>query len=72
MPAIWYNRGVTPATYLDWLVSEVGKALEDWQDISDTVDALAEAPAFRHLKFYDGWHRTNINRAYLQLEAARG
>jgi len=57
--------------YLDWLISEINKALDDWQEIGETVDRLAEAPAFRHLQFYDGWHRTNINRVYLKLEQAR-
>ena len=57
--------------YLDWLVENVKLALEDWKEIGETVDDLAEAPAFRHLKFYDGWHRRNINRSYLQLEASQ-
>ena len=55
--------------YLDWLISEVGKAQEDWKEIGDTVDELADEPLFRHLKFYDGWHRKNINRTYLYLES---
>ena len=57
--------------YLDWLVSNVKLALEDWKEIGATVDDLAEVPEFRHLKFYDGWHRSNINRSYLQLEASQ-
>lgn len=57
--------------YLDWLVTEINKALDDWEEIGETVNRLAEAPAFRHLQFYDGWHRTNINRVYLKLEATR-
>lgn len=55
--------------YLDWLVVEVGKALEDWKELEETVDELADAPQFRHLKFYDAWHRRNIHATYLQLEA---
>ncbi len=55
--------------YLDWLVTQVGKALEDWKELEETVDELADAPQFRHLKFYDAWHRRNIHSAYLQLEA---
>ena len=57
--------------YLDWLMSNVTLALEDWKEIGATVDDLAEVPEFRHLKFYDSWHRTNINRSYLQLEASQ-
>jgi glyoxylase-like metal-dependent hydrolase (beta-lactamase superfamily II) len=55
--------------YLDWLVAEVGKAQGDWKDIGDTVNDLGAAPQFRHLKFYDSWHRKNINRTYLYLES---
>jgi glyoxylase-like metal-dependent hydrolase (beta-lactamase superfamily II) len=56
--------------YLDWLVARVGQALEDWKELDETVDELSDAPQFRHLKFYGSWHRRNINRCYLQLEAA--
>ncbi len=55
--------------YLDFLVDRVGKALEDWQELGETTDQLSDAPQFRHLKLYDSWHRRNINRTYLQLEA---
>lgn len=55
--------------YLDWLVSEVGKAIEQWQELGETVDQLSTAPQFSHLENFDGWHRTNINRTYLELEA---
>lgn len=57
--------------YLTFLVEGVSKALEDWKDLSETTDILGEAPQFRHLKFYEGWHRRNINRTYLQLESAQ-
>jgi len=57
--------------YLDWLIAEVGKALDDWQDLGDTVEQLGEAPEFARLKFFEGWHKRNINQTYLQLEAAR-
>ena len=57
--------------YLEFLVQQVGKALDDWKDLGETIDLLDDVSRFRHLKFYDGWHRRNINRTYLQLEAAR-
>lgn len=57
--------------YLDWLMLEVGKAIEDWAPIDETVDNLEDAPQFKHLEFYDGWHRRNINRTYLELESAQ-
>lgn len=57
--------------YLDWLMLEVGQAIEDWEPIDETVDKLEDAPQFKHLQFYDAWHRRNINRTYLELEAAQ-
>ena len=57
--------------YLDWLMLEVGAAIEDWAPIDETVDNLEDAPQFKHLEFYDGWHRRNINRTYLELESAQ-
>ena len=57
--------------YLDFLVENIGQALDDWKELGETTDRLADAPQFRHLKFYDGWHRTNINRTYLQMESAQ-
>ncbi|MEJ1297638.1 MAG: MBL fold metallo-hydrolase [Candidatus Sedimenticola sp. (ex Thyasira tokunagai)] len=55
--------------YLDWLVVEVGKAIEEWKELGETVDSLADAPRFKHLENFGSWHRININRTYLQLEA---
>ena len=56
-------------TSLLLLLSWVFQALDDWKDIGETVDDLEDAPQFRQLKFYDAWHRRNINRVYPQLEA---
>lgn len=57
--------------YLDWLITGVSKALEDWQDLGDTVEQMGDAPAFAHLQFFDGWHKRNVHQTYMQLEAAR-
>ena len=54
--------------YLDFLVTEVRGAVADFQGLQTTVDELADAPRFEHLEHFDSWHRTNINRAFLQLE----
>ncbi|MDH3355073.1 MAG: MBL fold metallo-hydrolase [Chromatiales bacterium] len=58
--------------YLDFLVNGVRKAQADWLELDDTVNLLSEkkrvAP-FVHLKNFDSWHRTNINRTYLTLES---
>jgi glyoxylase-like metal-dependent hydrolase (beta-lactamase superfamily II) len=55
--------------YLDWLTQEVGKALEDWQELGDTVEQLGDAPDFAHLKFYESWHKRNIHQTYMQFES---
>ena len=57
--------------YLDWLTLEVGKALDDWQELGDTVEQLGDAPDFARLKFYEGWHKRNIHQTYMQFEAGR-
>jgi glyoxylase-like metal-dependent hydrolase (beta-lactamase superfamily II) len=56
--------------YLDWLVHHVSHAVEEWEPIEDAVNRLADAAEFSHLKHFDNWHRTNVNRAYLHLESA--
>lgn len=57
--------------YLEFLITGVSKALKDWLELDETVNALTEsATQFTHLKNYDSWHKLNINRTYLQLEAA--
>ncbi|MEJ2693766.1 MAG: MBL fold metallo-hydrolase [Candidatus Thiodiazotropha sp.] len=58
-------------SYLDWLMSEVGKAVDDWQEIEATIEELGDAPPYKHLQYYDAWHRRNIHQTYLQLEAGR-
>lgn len=56
--------------YLTWLVSEVKKALADWQELGETVEQLSNAPTFKHLKFFDSWHKRNIHQTYMQLESS--
>ena len=56
--------------YLDWLVTEVGKAVADWEPLSEVTGRLTEAaPAkFKALRHFDNWHPTNVSRTYTQLE----
>lgn len=67
----WDKARLDTGDYLDWLLQEVGKALDDWQELGETIEQLAEAPAFAHLKFFDGWHKRNIHQTYMQLEVSR-
>jgi glyoxylase-like metal-dependent hydrolase (beta-lactamase superfamily II) len=55
--------------YLNWLVVEVSKAKEDWEDLGDMVKRLSETTQFDHLKFHEIWNPVNLNRTYLQFEA---
>lgn len=55
--------------YLAAVLAGVKEGLADWEQLDETVDRLAEMPEFRHLTHYDEWHRMNINRVYLDLEA---
>lgn len=57
--------------YLETLIAEVRAGLEDWESLDETVERIAELPAFQHLLHYDDWHRVNVNRTYLFLEAAQ-
>jgi len=58
--------------YLEYLISGVSKALEDWLELDDTVNLLSEsAGQFKQLQNFDSWHKLNINRTYLQLEAVQ-
>lgn len=54
--------------YLNWLVTEISKAREDWEDLADVSKRLEENAPFTFLKFHEGWNGKNINRTYLQLE----
>lgn len=55
--------------YLNWLVSEVDKAKEDWEDLGDMVKRLSKTEQFGYLKFHETWNPINLNRTYLQFEA---
>lgn len=55
--------------YLNWLVTEISKAREDWEELADVSKRLEENSPFTFLKFHEGWNGKNISRTYLQLEA---
>jgi len=55
--------------YLNWLVTEVSKSKEEWEDLGDMVERLSKTTKFDHLQFHDTWNPINLNRTYLQFEA---
>ena len=55
--------------YLDWLVTEVGKSLEEMEDLGDAVKRLSADDKFSFLKLSKDLHGRNVHQTYLQLEA---
>jgi glyoxylase-like metal-dependent hydrolase (beta-lactamase superfamily II) len=56
--------------YLDYLVEGVGADAKAWDPLNEVMDRYREAPDFQHLRHFDDWHPTNMNRTYLQFEGA--
>jgi len=55
--------------YLEVVVREVQAGIDQWETLDETVERIADLPQFQHLLHYDAWHRANVNRTYLFLEA---
>ena len=47
----------------------VTTAQKEWLELDETIDQLSTAPKFESLENFDGWHRRNIHRTFLQFEA---
>ncbi len=56
--------------YYDFLVNQVGAAAKEMESMSEVLDRYADLPAFKHLENYDGLHRGNMNRAFVEFESA--
>jgi len=56
--------------YYDFLVNTVGAAAKEMESMSEVLSRHADLPAFRHLENYDGLHRGNMNRAFVEFESA--
>ncbi|MEF3193555.1 MAG: MBL fold metallo-hydrolase [Halothiobacillaceae bacterium] len=54
--------------YYAFLVNVIGKAAQDMQPIDEVIAKYADMPQFKHLRHYDTWHKTILNRTYLQFE----
>lgn len=55
--------------YYDFLVDTVGAAAQEMEAMEDIMEEHGEHPAFKHLQNFDGLHRGNINRTFVQFEA---
>jgi len=56
--------------YYDFLAEKVGSAAQEMEPMDATLDRYADLPQFKHLENYDSLHRANMNRAFLEFEAA--
>lgn len=56
--------------YYDLLVDQVGTAAKEMEPMDATLDRFAKLPQFEHLENYGSLHRINMNRAFLEFEAA--
>jgi len=57
--------------YYDFLVGTIGAAATEMEPMDATLDRYSDLPQFKHLENYDSLHRANMNRAFLEFEAAQ-
>lgn len=55
--------------YYDFLARKIGVAAREMEPMSATLNRYADLPAFRHLENYEGLHRANMNRAFIEFES---
>lgn len=55
--------------YYDFLAGKIGVAAREMEPMSATLNRYADMPAFRHLENYEGLHRANMNRAFIEFES---
>lgn len=66
----WKRVDADTGDYLKKLVSRLTTAAEDFSGVGTAVKDNADWPEFKHLDHYDSWHKQNLNRTYLKLEAS--
>jgi len=64
----WDKARQDTGNYLDKLVTVMSAAADDMIGVQQAVDDNKDWPEFKHLKHYDSWHKTILNRTYLQFE----
>lgn len=64
----WDKARQDTGNYLDKLVTVMSAAAEDMIGVQQAVNDNKDWPEFKHLKHYDSWHKTILNRTYLQFE----
>jgi glyoxylase-like metal-dependent hydrolase (beta-lactamase superfamily II) len=66
----WKKADAETGNYLKKLVSTMTQLAEDFAGVDTAVEENRDWPEFKHLKHYDSWHKQNVNRTYLKLEAS--
>lgn len=64
----WEKARQDTGHYLDKLVEVMSVAADEMVGVSQAVSDNADWPEFKHLEHYDSWHKTILNRTYLQFE----
>ena len=68
--ADWDLARQDTGNYLDKLVVVISEAADEMKGVDEVVSENADWPEFNHLEHYDSWHKTILNRTFLQFEAA--
>lgn len=66
----WKQADAETGDYLKKLVENMTVQAEDFAGVDSAVSENVDWPEFKHLKHYDSWHKQNLNRTYLKLEAS--
>ncbi|WP_321325380.1 MBL fold metallo-hydrolase [Thiomicrorhabdus sp.] len=64
----WDKARKDTGNYLDKLVSVMSAAADEMLGVGQAVEDNKDWPEFKHLEHYDTWHKTILNRTYLQFE----
>ena len=64
----WDKARQDTGNYLDKLVKVMSVAAEDMMGVDQAVVNNKDWPEFKHLEHYNSWHKTILNRTYLQFE----
>lgn len=66
----WPQADAETGDYLKQLVETMTSEAEAFSGVDSAVQNQADWEAFKHLEHYDSWHKQNVSRTYLKLEAA--
>ncbi|WP_235584703.1 MBL fold metallo-hydrolase [Thiomicrospira sp. WB1] len=66
----WDRVDRDTGNYLKKLTQTMYDAADAFMGVGAAVSDNKDWPEFQHLKHYDSWHSTNLNRTYLKLESS--